>query len=171
MTTILAIDPGSSGGICIADHDGIDCWPMPKTERDVWNLLQTQLRTADVEPWHAFIEDVHAMPQQGVSSTFKFGVSYGFLRGLLVASRIPFAEVRPRTWQKALGIAPARASAAKTQSERGKLQREHKNRLKAKAQQMYPDLRITLATADAVLLAHYGELVLGGCKAPRAQVV
>ena len=160
MTTILAIDPGQAGGIAIADDDGIDCWPMPATHRDVWDLLQTQMAaSSDVVQWHAYIEDVHAMPQQGVSSTFKFGQSYGFLLGLLVASRVAFTRVRPQAWQKALGIVAGKISGGADPRDRARRQRVHKNRLKMRAQELYPDLKITLKTADSVLIAHYGQQV------------
>jgi len=74
-----------------------------------------------------------------VSSTFKFGQSYGFLRGVLIASEIRFVEVRPQEWQKAMGC----------------LSRGDKNVTKAKAQQLWPAQKITHATADALLLAEY----------------
>jgi Holliday junction resolvasome RuvABC endonuclease subunit len=94
----------------------------------------------------AVIEHVHAMPKQGVSSTFKFGVGYGGLRMALIAASIPFEEVTPRTWQKALGVVVRKKTETKTQ---------FKNRLKAKAQQLFPRESITLKTADALLIAEY----------------
>lgn len=110
---------------------------MPETERDVWEWLQGALGGSDF----AYIERVHSMPKQGVASSFTFGRSYGFLRGCLIASGIPFEEVTPQTWQKALGC----------------LSRGDKNVTKAKAQQLFPSLKITHATADALLIAEYGR--------------
>jgi crossover junction endodeoxyribonuclease RuvC len=79
------------------------------------------------------------MPKQGVSSTFKFGVNYGFLRGMLTAHKIPFEEVTPQKWQKAMGC----------------LSKGNKNVTKAKAQQLFPNLKITHKVADALLIAEY----------------
>ena len=86
------------------------------------------------------------MPKQGVSSSFKFGKGYGFLRGCLIAAGIPFEEVTPQAWQKALEIPKKSKSETKAQ---------FKNRLKALAQQWFPDQLVTLKTADALLIATY----------------
>ena len=135
----IGVDPGASGGIAFLSS--IDGQPhatkMPETERDVWLALSTWDRTNAF----AVIEAVHSMPKQGVASSFKFGRSYGFLRGCLIASGIPFEEVTPQKWQKALGC----------------MSRGDKNVTKARAQQLFPGLKITHATADALLLAEYAR--------------
>lgn len=113
---------------------------MPDTERDVWGrIVDGGVRSERTV--FAVIERVHSMPKQGVASSFKFGRSYGFLRGCLIASGIPFEEVTPQVWQKALGC----------------LSRGDKNVTKARAQQLFPSLKITHATADALLLAEYAR--------------
>lgn len=80
------------------------------------------------------------------SAAFKFGQSYGGLRMALVAAGIPFEEVTPQVWQRKMGVTPRRKDESKT---------AWKNRLKAKAQQLYPGVKVTLATADALLLVEY----------------
>lgn len=80
------------------------------------------------------------------SAAFKFGQSYGGLRMALVAAGIPFEEVTPQVWQRKMGVTPRRKDESKT---------AWKNRLKAKAQQLYPGVKVTLATADALLLAEF----------------
>ena len=50
------------------------------------------------------IEKVSAMPKQGVSSTFSFGVNYGWLRGTLDLGEISYQEVRPQVWKKEFGL-------------------------------------------------------------------
>jgi hypothetical protein len=156
----IGIDPGQSGGIaCIEVYksDGAintQLTPMPSTEVDIWEVIwgfyETHGRrhslTHGMYSVCAVIEHVHAMPKQGVSSTFKFGVGYGGLRMALIAASIPFEEVTPRTWQKALGVVVRKKTETKTQ---------FKNRLKAKAQQLFPRESITLKTADALLIAEY----------------
>ena len=82
-------DPGKSGGIAVIDEAG-QPWAtkMPDTERDTWNVFSEWAGNSVF----ALIERVSAMPKQGVSSTFKFGQNYGFLRACLIAAGIPFEE-------------------------------------------------------------------------------
>lgn len=142
ITTVLGVDPGASGSIALYFGAEPEWIKTDSTERDLWE--QVRLWDALYGVAHAFIERVHSMPKQGVSSSFKFGQSYGFLRGLLVASGIPFEEVTPQTWQKAMGC----------------LTRGDKNVSKARAQQLFPGVKITHANADALLIAEYGRRAL-----------
>ena len=70
---------------------------------------------------------------------FTFGQSYGFLRGMLIASEVPFDEVLPVKWMTKLSCRT----------------KGNKNITKAKAQQLFPELKITHAIADALLIAEY----------------
>lgn len=54
------------------------------------------------------MEQVGAMPGQGVSSMFTFGMNYGFLIGVLTSLKIPYTLVRPQVWQKAVWISTDR---------------------------------------------------------------
>lgn len=81
---------------------------------------------------------------RGVTSTWTFALNYGAIKQALADHKIPFEEVTPQAWQKAMGI-------VKT-----KEKRDHKNNLKAKAQNLYPEQRVTLETADALLILKYG---------------
>jgi len=151
--TIIGIDPGQSGGLAKVYETEVVAFPMAQTEHDINTNLGSlwghgDLVSRTVFTGKVYIERVHSMPGQGVASSFKFGRNYGFLRGLLIANKIPFEEVTPRTWQKGLGIKAKDKSESKTQ---------FKNRLKGKAQQLFPHLKITLATADAILIAEYGR--------------
>ncbi len=132
----LGLDPGQSGGIgIIGGTDRAHAWP--ETEHETAQLLEEIIFKARTAV--AVIELVHSMPRQGVASSFKFGRHYGFLRGLLVALKIPFLEVTPQKWQKEMGC----------------LTHGDKNVSKARAQQLFPNQRFTHATADAMLLAVY----------------
>jgi len=90
------------------------------------------------------LEQVHAYSGQGVSSTFKFGVGYGIIQGIVGAYGLPLHLVRPQTWKKSLG-----------------LNNEAKASL-ALARELYPDATHLLKRvkdhnrAEALLLAHYG---------------
>jgi hypothetical protein len=143
VSIYLGIDPGASGGLAASNGGLWSITPMPATERDIWNWI------VDCHALRAVIEKVGGYiagnPSPG-SAMFKFGLSYGGLRMALIAASIPFDEVTPQRWQKTLGISPRGKTESKSQ---------FKNRLKGKAQQLFPQVNVTLATADAVLLAEY----------------
>jgi Holliday junction resolvasome RuvABC endonuclease subunit len=136
----IGIDPGGSGAIAALGESfsGPRTCKLDGTERDIADFLEC-IASYDNEHHTAVIERVHSMPKQGVSSSFKFGQSYGFLRGLLIALRIPFEEVTPQKWQQVMGCRSG----------------GDKNVTKAKAQQLFPSVKVTHAIADALLLAEY----------------
>src|SRR5216117_1363993 len=134
----IGIDPGrASGGIAVIDLEGklATTTPMPETEADVSAFLEDYAQIPSVIL--AMIEKVHPMPaafvkdgemrRQGISSTFKFGQNYGFLRGVLTALKIPFEDVPPVTWQRFCHC----------------LTHGDKNISKARAQRLFPGIKIT----------------------------
>lgn len=133
----IGVDPGYSGAIVALDEHGhvIRVVKNDGTERDTFAAF-CNYETADV---FAYIERVHSMPKQGVSSSFKFGVSYGFLRGCLIGSGVAFEERTPQQWQKEMGC----------------LSHGDKNVTKQRAQQLFPKEKVTHKTADALLIAEY----------------
>lgn len=144
---VIGIDPGQSGGIAFHFGDAVEVCRMPATERDLYELLNSAW---DRMEWDikCFLEKVGAMPGQGIASTWKFAQHYGSIRMALVSLDIPLQTVAPRVWQKAVGIVPRGKSETKTQ---------FKNRLKARAQELFPKINVTLATCDALLIAEYGR--------------
>lgn len=137
--TIIGIDPGTNGGIAWIT-DGKPCVEkMPDTLKDLWELLR-DIDIASEEYCHAYIEQVHSSPQMGVKSAFTFGNGFGHLEMALTAAGIPFTRIRPQVWQKELGC----------------LTKGDKNITKRKAQELFPSLKVTHATADALLIATYG---------------
>jgi crossover junction endodeoxyribonuclease RuvC len=143
----MGIDPGGSGGLAWLTTEGIvGAVPMPGSDHDLLEALR-QARAWWPHGSFAMLERVGAMPKQGLSSTFKFGVSFGSVRCALAATRIPYELVTPAKWQAAMGIPP----------KRGEGRTAHKNRLKARAQQLFPDVTMTHAVADALLLAEYAK--------------
>jgi crossover junction endodeoxyribonuclease RuvC len=152
MHTLLCIDPGKQGGMAIAINGKyVGCTAMPDTEGDVLRFINDVAQGHFVESapssdgLDCIIEQVHAMPGQGVTSMFTFGRGYGFLLGVLMTLGFRIQTVTPQRWQKCLGVGK---SASKT---------EHKNKLKAKAQQLFPKAKVTLKTADALLMLHYAQ--------------
>lgn len=144
----IGIDPGQSGGISFIYPDGdMIANKMPQTEKDISDLFGIIIDSSlyGQGGLFAIIEKVHSMPGQGVASSFKFGRNYGFLRGCLISLGIPFDEVTPQKWMKHFSMKKAKTE-TKTQ---------WKNRLKGKAQQLYPSLKPTLATADSILISRY----------------
>lgn len=146
----LGIDPGASGGLAVLVSGAVGVTPMPKTERDVWEWVLAVSRRGET---FAVIEKVHAMPGNGVSGMFKFGMGYGGLRMALIAAGVPFEDVTPQAWQKSMGI---------TQRGKTETKPQFKNRLKAKAQQLFPEKEVTLSTADALLIAEYARRKMTG---------
>lgn len=142
----IGIDPGGSGAFVVlySDSNEIDWFPFKdSSEAEIASALEIHCRNFDEgNRAVAVIERVHSMPRQGVASSFKFGQSYGFLRGLLTAFEIPFVEVTPQKWQKAMGC----------------MTKGDKNVSKQRAGQLFPGVKFTHAFADAALIAAYCKL-------------
>lgn len=148
----IGVDPGIHGGLAfIGNNSCCSSSPVPATERDILNWM-LQFNTAEIDCF-AIIERVSgwiggnsgAHDGQPGSAMFKFGQSYGGLRMALIGANISFDEVMPQKWQKAMGVI----------KQKGENRTLYKNRLKQKAQQLFPREKVTLATADALLLAEY----------------
>jgi hypothetical protein len=147
--TIIGIDPGKSGGVAWilpGPHDtGYGALPMPETERDLYELIANRDETITV-----FVEKVNAGPRMGSSAAFKFGQSVGAIRMACVAAGVRLEYVSPQKWQKALGLIVSGRGLGQNDTAK-------KNRNKARAQELFPGLKLTLATCDAILIAEYGR--------------
>jgi Holliday junction resolvasome RuvABC endonuclease subunit len=137
--TILGIDPGKSGGIAWITNGKPCVEKMPDTLQDLWELLR-DIEISSEEYCHAYLESVSSSPQMGVVSAFTFGNGFGHLEMALTAAGIPFERVRPQVWQKAMGC----------------MTKGDKNVSKRKAQELFPQIKVTHAIADALLIAAYG---------------
>ena len=140
----IGIDPGKNGGIAVLDGDltVISLFKMPETPQDLLNTLSS-FRGDSV----CVLERVGGMPGNGGSAMFNFGKEYGHLEMALLACGIPTETVTPNKWEKFFQLGTS-GKYSKT---------EWKNRLKTKAQQLFPSIgnKITLATCDALLIAYY----------------
>jgi hypothetical protein len=149
--TIIAIDPGASGGIAykLDNAEKTASMAMPDTEGDILETLcAIQEGSTDPKNAVAYIEQVGGFigkPQPG-SRMFTFGRHFGYVLGVLQALNVRIELVRPQAWQKELSLGVSNGN--KT---------EWKNKLKQKAQQLYPDQKVTLSTADALLLLEYAK--------------
>jgi len=148
-TLLIAIDPGASGAIAVKwPGKPILVYPMPD-DADLAEAVHGYACACGVEGYEpvAYLEEVGGYigkPQPG-SSMFKFGSGYGFIRGVLAANRIKTVLVRPQTWQKGV---------SGVQSTKGP---ERKRALKEAAARLYPNIKVTLTNADALLIADYAS--------------
>lgn len=147
--TFIGIDPGKAGGIAVVSSVFTDIAPMPGTERDLLNLLlsirKDHPEVVECRPF-AFLEFVSSSPQMGVKSAFTFGQGWGALRMALTCAAIPFETVTPGVWQRGMSC----------------LTKGDKNVTKRRAQELFPGLKITHKTADALLIAEWCRRKKGG---------
>ena len=141
---ILAIDPGSvSGALCLhGDHPLqplVDDLPVVDRQVDAAGLamLIDQLR-----PDVAVVERVGAMPKQGVTSTFRFGVAVGIIHGCIASHGIPMHLVTPNVWKRHFSLGPDKEAA------------------RALAIRLYPSVeglarKKDAGRAEALLIAHW----------------
>ena len=114
-TFLLGFDPGVSGAIALLAPDNQVWWvddmpTMPKLSgkgnwvdpEGVDELINQAILDADSENKKliAVVERVHAMPGQGVTSTFGFGFGFGVLISALTTNKVQFITVTPQSWKK-----------------------------------------------------------------------
>ena len=128
---IIGIDPGISGSICFfKDGKIIDVIEMPimtegkKNKKQVngaqifneINIRINQLERKDKDNIRVVIEQVSAMPGQGVTSMFNFGQSFGILKGICAAMQLPMYLIRPAKWKKYFNLINAEKDASRTRA-------------------------------------------------------
>ena len=125
---IIGIDPGISGSICFLE-DGIikDVIEMPtmtegkKNKKQVngsqiYNEISFRIKTYEKKNIKVVIEQVSAMPGQGVTSMFNFGQSFGILKGICSAMQLPIYFVRPAKWKKYFNLINSEKDASRTRA-------------------------------------------------------
>jgi len=153
---IIGIDPGISGSICFFENGKVmDIIEMPnmaegkKNKRQVngaqiYNEILSRIKNYNKEEIKVVIEQVSAMPGQGVTSMFNFGQSFGVLKGICSAMQLPMYFVRPAKWKKYFNLINSEKDASRT-----------------KAIQIFPYISSQLSKkkdankADAILLASF----------------
>ena len=151
---IIGIDPGLSGGIAILDDLKIfDIYDMPimsegKKNKNQLNSAQLVniIRKNLIPSGDTFliVEQVSAMPGQGVTSMFNFGQTFGSIKGICAALNLPIFFVRPAKWKKHFDLINSSKDASRT-----------------KVIEMYPSISPRLSKkkdvnkADAILIARY----------------
>ena len=154
----LGIDPGKTGGIAWFDDDSrqVHVVKMPATYRDVWRAIanppgddwlpSTSLR-ACIERATGMIKGA-----RGVQGIVSLRESYGACGMALTAADIRFERVAPVVWQRGFGL--LRIDKKETDTHK-------KNRHKQKAQELFPQVKVTHAIADALLLMEYARRSMG----------
>ena len=125
---IIGIDPGISGSICFLE-DGIikDVIEMPtmiegkKNKKQVngsqiFNEICLRIKTYEEKNIKVVVEQVSAMPGQGVTSMFNFGQSFGILKGICSAMQLPIYFVRPAKWKKYFNLINLEKDASRTRA-------------------------------------------------------
>ena len=153
---IIGIDPGISGSICFFENGKIiDVVEMPtmtegkKNKRQVngaqvYNEILKRINKSEKHNVRVVIEQVSAMPGQGVTSMFNFGQSFGILKGICSAMQLPLYFIRPAKWKKYFGLINSEKDASRT-----------------KAIEMFPNYSSNLSKkkdcnkADAILIASF----------------
>ena len=153
---IIGIDPGISGSICFFEDGKVtDIVEMPnmaegkKNKRQVngaqiYNEISSRIKNFNKEDIKVVIEQVSAMPGQGVTSMFNFGQSFGVLKGICSAMQLSTYFIRPAKWKKYFNLINSEKDASRT-----------------KAIQIFPYISSKLSKkkdvnkADAILLASF----------------
>ena len=125
---IIGIDPGISGSICFFE-DGkiIDVIEMPtmtegkKNKKQVngsqiYNEILKRINKLPKKNIRVIVEQVSAMPGQGVTSMFNFGQSYGILKGICSAMQLPIYFIRPAKWKKYYNLINSEKDASRTRA-------------------------------------------------------
>tara|TARA_R110002167_G_scaffold335257_1_gene542568 strand:- start:914 stop:1426 length:513 start_codon:yes stop_codon:yes gene_type:complete len=156
---VIAIDPGTAGGIAIRIRNEVFAYKMPDTIADIRDLIESFAVTDAV----IYMERVGTyMPGNSGPSAATFAEHVGALKGIICCLRIPVIFPTPATWmnhfigkqsyeKKVEGTTP---QAWKIVLSRRK--QERKNKIKAKAQELYPHLKVTLALSDALGILNFG---------------
>lgn len=180
MKCILVIDPGAAGGFAVQYPDGtVDAKKMMETPKDICDFISLVHAHAlgNASSVKCYLEKVGGYMggeggnQAPATAMFNFGKGIGHLEGILIALGIPFDEVLPKKWQKALnlgtkGLERGNYSATMSAGQRslekkrvsqinGRLKTAWKNRLRDRAQKLFPHLHVTLAISDALLILEY----------------
>ena len=125
---IIGIDPGISGSICFfQDGKIIDVVEMPtmtegkKNKKQgkgckIFNEILFRIKKLDKKDVKVIIEQVSAMPGQGVTSMFNFGQSFGILKGICSAMQLPMYFVRPAKWKKYFNLINSEKDASRTRA-------------------------------------------------------
>ena len=125
---IIGIDPGISGAICFFENgevkDVIDMPTMAEGKknkrqingRQIFNEISNRINNYNSKNINVIVEQVSAMPGQGVTSMFNFGQSFGIIKGICSAMQLPIFFVRPAKWKKYFDLINSQKDASRTKA-------------------------------------------------------
>ena len=125
---IIGIDPGLSGSICFFEDgkiiDVIEMQTMTEGKKNkkqvngaqIYNEFLKRISKIDNQKIRVVIEQVSAMPGQGVTSMFNFGQSFGILKGICSAMQLSMHFVRPAKWKKYFNLLNSEKDASRTKA-------------------------------------------------------
>jgi hypothetical protein len=152
MNLIIAVDPGASGGIAWAEGNAYAlALPMPHSVADVIHLLRDLIRGWGQNPRaELWLEDIpkfvgKAIPASSAAVLFR---NFGYIEGAATALGLRVIMVKPHDWQKHFKLGTKKDCASTT---------EWKNKLKSEAVRRFPNLNVTLKTADALLILDFAK--------------
>ena len=125
---VIGIDPGISGSICFFQdgkiNDVVDMPTMTEGKKNkkqvngsqIFNEISNRAKKIDKKDIRVVIEQVSAMPGQGVTSMFNFGQSFGILKGICSAMQLPMYFVRPAKWKKYFNLINSEKDASRARA-------------------------------------------------------
>ena len=125
---IIGIDPGISGAICFFENGEVkEIIEMPtmadgkKNKKQIngtqiYNEILRRIRNFSKKDIFVVIEQVSAMPGQGVTSMFNFGQSFGVIKGICSAMQLSTYFIRPVKWKKYFGLIKSEKDASRTKA-------------------------------------------------------
>ena len=141
----IGIDPGKGGGIAIITDETVSLHNCPRTVKDMSMLMAICLNDVAAYRTRVFLEKVWAFPTDGRVGSFSFGENYGQWQGILASHELTPTLVTPKEWQSHFDI------------KKGLKKDIRKRVLKQIAKEKCPNAnKVTLKTADALLIAIYG---------------
>ena len=141
----IGIDPGKGGGVAVITNETVQIHNCPRTVDDMATLIGLCLNDVSAYRTRVFLEKVWAFPTDGRMGAFSFGENYGQWQGILASHELKPTLVTPKEWQSHFDI------------KKGLKKDVRKKILKQKAIERCPNTKkITLKTADALLIAIYG---------------
>ena len=144
----IGIDPGKNGGVALLGKEDeyfrALAFRCPDTEKMHKTLIKHITEYCiDYDYIDLAIEKVWAFPTDARSSAFKFGFNYGVWIGIINAIQIPMIEVAPKKWMAYYDMPP-------------KMDKKNRKKwLRELAEKLYPNIKITYNTSDAILIANY----------------
>ena len=141
----IGIDPGKGGGIAVITDETVQIHNCPRTVDSMAHLIGMCLNDVAAHRTRVFLEKVWAFPTDGRAGSFTFGENYGQWQGILASHELEPVLVTPKMWQSHFEI------------KKGLKKDIRKKILKQMAIERCPGIKkVTLKTADALLIAIYG---------------